>query len=161
MTTVEQLRAAIKAKLQAVASMGQVHDYERYVKEQSRLLALYKSANQSGDRIYGWHFRRVRTTELLISTGRNYQDHSWRFRGFMSMEDGDATEKKFDIQIELIRDAFRADPRLGFTDVDTEFLEANAGQGNIQLEESEPVMFCGVLCHFARLSLVTRVYTNT
>jgi len=158
--TVEQLREAIRAKVAGVAAIGQVHDYERYLKDQSKLRSLYLSSAQTGDRIYGWHIRRVRTFETLIDTGRNYTDHFWRLRGFMSIEDADGTEKKFDIQIEAIRAAFRADPTLGQI-CDTHFQEANANQGGVQLDESEPVLFCGVLCHAARLSLVTRVYTNT
>jgi len=158
--TVEELRAAIKAKVAGVAGIGQVHDYERYLKDQSKLAALYQSSAQAGARLYGWHIRRVRTFETLIDTGRNYADHFWRMRGFMSIEDADATEKKFDVQIEAIRAAFRADPTLANI-CDTHFQEANANQGGVQLEESEPVLFCGVLCHAARLSLITRVYTNT
>ena len=158
--SVETLRAAIKAKIVAVASIGTVHDYERYLKDQSRLATLYVNTAQTGSRVYGWNIRRVRTVEQLVSTGRNYQDHYWRIRGYMSLEDADGTEKLFDIQIEAIRDAFRADPTLGNI-CDTHFNEQNAGQGGVQLEEHEPVLFCGVLCHGARLGLITRVYTNT
>ena len=140
--------------------MGQVHDYERYLKDQSALAALYASTAQTGNRIYGWYLRRVRTVEQLVSTGRDYQDHHWRLRGFMGLDDADASEKKFDVQIEAIRDAFRADPTLGNI-CDTQFIEANGNQAGPQLEESEPVLFCGVLCHGARLGLITRVYTNT
>lgn len=158
--TLAQLRAAIKAKVVAVANMGQVHDYERFVKEPSKLAQLYKSSAQTGDRIYGWHIRRTQTVERLTDVGRNYEDHAWRLRGFMSLDDADATEKKFDDQIELMRDAFRADLTLGGL-CDTHFKEANGNVAGLQLEESEPVLFCGVLCHAAKLGLVTRVYTNT
>lgn len=158
--TVEQLRAAIKAKLSGVAAMGQVHDYERFFKDPSKMLTLYKSSAQTGDRIYGWNIRRVATPELLVSTGRNYRDVAWRLRGFMSIDDADASEKKFDVQIEAICDAFRADQTLGGL-CDTQFQEENGNQAGVQVEESEPVLFCGVLCHGARLGLITRVYTNT
>lgn len=158
--SVETLRAAIKAKLLAVADIGQVHDYERYLKDQSKLASLYASTAQVGNRIYGWYLRRVRTAEQLVDAGRNYEDHFWRLRGFMSLDDGDASEKKFDIQIEAIRDAFRADLTLGGI-CETHFKEANGEQAGLQLEESEPVLFAGVLCHSARLGLITRVYTNT
>lgn len=157
--SVETLRAAIKAKFVAVSGMGTVHDYERYLKDQSKLASLYVNAAQ-GTRVYGWNIRRPRTVEMLVSTGRNFQDHYWRMRGYMSLDDGDGSEKLFDIQIEAIRDAFRSDPTLGGV-CDTQFNEQNAGQGGVQVEEHEPVLFCGVLCHAARLSLITRVYTNT
>jgi hypothetical protein len=158
--SVADLRAAIKAKIVAVASMGTVHDYERYLKDQSKLASLYVNTAQSGSRVYGWNIRRVKTIELLADTGRNFVDILWRIRGYMSIEDAEETEKKFDTQIELMRDAFRADPSLGSL-CETTFKEANGNQAGLQLEESEPVLFCGVLCHAARLSLVTRVYTNT
>lgn len=161
MTSVEGLRAAIKAKFLTVSGIGaNVYDYERFLKDQSKLATLYKTSAQGADRIYGWNIRRTRTVEQLVSTGRNFQDHYWRMRGYMSLDDGDATEKLFDVQIEAIRAAFRADPTIGGL-CDTQFNEQNAGQGGVQLEESEPVLFCGVLCHGARLGLITRVYTNT
>ena len=159
-TSVATLRAAIKAKILTVAGMGVVNDYERYAKDQSKLSAAYASAAQAGQRIYGWYIRRVRTAELLIDVGRNYEDHAWRIRGFMSLDDTDATEKKLDDQIEAMRAAFRADPTLGGI-CETTFREANGNQAGLQLEESEPVLFAGVLCHAARLGLITRVYTNT
>lgn len=160
MTTVVQLRAAILAKVQGVSGMGRVHDYQRFHKDASKLADLYYTSAQAGRRLYGWHIRRVGTTELLVDTGRNFRDVRWALRGFMSLDDAGETEKLFDDQVEAICDAFRADSRLGGI-CETQFREANGNQAGIQVDELEPVMFCGVLCHGAKLGLVTRLYTNT
>ena len=155
MTSVEDLRAKHKTMFEAVASIGNVHDYERYLKDQSKLRSLYVSTAQGGSsRVYGWNVRRVRTVETLVSTGRNFQDHYWRFRGYLSIDDAEGSEKLFDIQIEAIRAAYRADPTMGGL-CDTQFNEQNAGQGGMQLEESEPVLFCDVLCHAVRYGAAT------
>lgn len=155
--SVQQLRDAIAAKIASVTNVGKVHPYERYAKSPSALATLYVSSAQGGNRILGWYVRRVSTREILIDTGRNYMDHGWRVRGFMSLEDADETEEKFDTLIEAIRTAFRADPSLGGL-CETYFNEAGANQAGVQLEEHAPVLFAGVLCHSARLSLTTRVY---
>lgn len=160
MTTLAQLRAAIKAKIEGVAGMGEVHGFQRYLKDQSKLALLYASSAQEGRRIYGWYLTRLRTAELLVDVGRNYRDVFWRVRGFMSLEDSSETEILFDNQVEAMCDAFRADPGLGGI-CETTFKEANGNQAGLQLELQEPVLFCGVLCHGATLGLVTRVYTNT
>jgi len=147
MPTLNQIRAAIKAKIESVAGTGLVHDYERFLKEQSRLQTLYKS----GARIHGYHIRRTRTREVQAAIGRYVVDHHWQIRGFLSIEDADATEKLFDTEIEQVRDAFRLDDTLGgvvATTIDDE-------QAGIQVSESGPVMFCDVLCHSARLALTT------
>src|SRR3990167_5507692 len=148
--TLTQLRVAIATKIITVDATLQVHQYERYVKEMAALMSLYVSGGAGDKRVHGYYIRRVATRELLVDTQRWAVYHAWRIRGFMGMDDVDETELLFDAEIELIRDAFRIDDTLGglvfsLSPVGSE----DAGEIGIKVISSEPVMFCGVLCHSA------------
>lgn len=151
--TVQQIRDKIKTMFQTVTGIGNVHTYERYLKDQSKLVSLYKDATSG--RLLGWHIRKVATRENYIDISRWVVDHDWKIRGFMSLDDADATEQTFDTLIESIRDVFRDDPSLGGLIFSTVIEEKN-NQAGVQVEEAVPVLFAGVLCHSARLALTTR-----
>lgn len=145
--TLNQIRDALKLKVESVSGTGKVHDYERFSKEPSKLLELYKSNR----RFHGYHVRRVSTREVQAAVGRYVVSHGWQLRGFMGIDDADATEKLFDTEIEQIRDALRDDDTLGGL-IATMITDDQAGA---QVIESGPVMFCDVLSHSARLALTT------
>jgi hypothetical protein len=152
MPTPTQVRAAIKAKLVAIADIGVVHDYERYIREPSKLQALYVSGDPA--RLRGWHIRRISTREFLEDIARWRVVIGWRIRGFMAVDDEGTTEKTFDDLVEAIRDAFRADDDLGgliFSCVDP-----SSDEAGVQLINHQPVLFCGVFCHHAELGLTTQ-----
>lgn len=151
--TLQQIRDAIKAKMETVAGIGKVHAYERYTQQQSALQTLYKDTASS--RLLGWHIRRTGTREIFLDTGRWVIDHDWKIRGFMALDDADATEQTFDTLIEAIRDAFRSDDSLGSLIFST-CIDTKNNQAGVQVEEAVPVLFAGVLCHSARLALTTR-----
>lgn len=69
----------------------------------------------------------------------------------MSLDDETQSELAFDNLIEAARDAFREDETIGGA-VETTTVD---GQAGLQLDDSGPSMFAGVLCHHARLSLAT------
>lgn len=155
--TLPQIRAAIRAKLAGVAEIGAVHDYERYVQRANELQALYVVSIDGQDQLRGWFVRRVATIEQDLAAGaggRYVVQHTWRIRGYMALNDANASEIVFDALIEAIRDAFRADINLGglVSSIETE------DQAGIGVDESEPVLFAGVLCHACRLSLKTVHY---
>lgn len=150
MGNVAAIRTAIADKLRTVNEIGPVHEYERYAKTDAGIAALY----QSGDQLRGWHIRRVRGRATSPSVGRVLVDYDWELRGVLSLQDATATEIQFDGLMESIAEAFQADESLGGAVVTT-VLPDRAG---IQLIESQPVMFAGKLCHFARLGLTTRFY---
>lgn len=151
--TITEIRAAIKTRVATASGADKVYDYERYSKEQAALATLYKT---SGNRLHGYYIRRLRTRELHIDIGRYVVDHTWLIRGFMSLDDADASEKTFDTTIEAICTAFRTNS-LVMADVETCFAEdGDAVESGIQVLETGPVMFSGVLCHSARLGLTTR-----
>ncbi len=151
------VRAAIKAKLASVAGMGQVHDYERYAREAAAFLALYKSAAQGGDRLYGWFVSERRISERFVAQGRYHALVDWSLTAYMGLNDADATEKLLAAQVDLARDAFRADDELGGA-VSTCIIENRGNAAGLQLDELAPVTLAGALAHRARCSLATLIY---
>lgn len=153
MATVAQIRAAILAKLQGVAGIGQVHDYERFAKTEKEFQDLYKDVTDN--RIRGWNFYRASTAERDLDLGEVRRLHAWRVAGYMSLDDADASGKLFDDLIELVVTAFRTDRTLGGLVIDSKDMESEFGASGVQVEAIEPVMFAGVLCHRAQLTLTT------
>ncbi len=151
MADLATIRAAIKTLLANVPDVGVVHDYERFAKSKKDFQTMYKSGNQ----ILGWFFYRERTEELDGDTGEVRVLHYWRFYGFNGLSDSTETAKTFQALVEIIRDAFRADPTLGGVIDDNKNMAQRFGSVGLQLDAIENVMFFGILCHRARFSLVT------
>lgn len=153
MPTLDQIRAAIKTKIEGVGGVAAVvHEYEPYAKSAAALKAKYVTGNPA--RLHGYHIRRVATREILDDIARWHVFVGWRIRGFMGLEDAEATEKLFDTKIELIRDAFRADDSLGGLIFDS--MDPRSNEIGVQVLDHRPVMFADVLCHFAELGLTTQ-----
>lgn len=146
------IRAAIAATLNGVAGIGLVHERERYARRAEHLKTFYVT----GGEIRGWFIRREATQESSRHQGRSVETITWQIRGFMSFVDEDDSEFAFDDLIEAIRDAFRVDESLGGT-VDQIALPTSSEFG-IQVIDSGPAMFAGVLVHTCRLRLSTVRY---
>ena len=156
MSTVAQIRAAIVAKHAAVADVGAVHEYERYVREEAKFRDLFVVDQVGGTKqLRGWWWRRVATQERTLSTATVMNVHTWQARGYMALNDDDATELDFDAQIEAFRDAVRLDPTFGGVCDQNSMNDEDDG---VQLLDAGPVKFCGVLCHSAVLQLKTWSY---
>lgn len=145
------VRAAIAATLNTVADIGQVLIYTAFADREPAMRAAYVARLADGtEQLRGWRIRRTGWTErsdgVLIERRTR-----WRIEGFVALGDGGASELVFDDLLDAISDAFAADVTLGDT-VQGCDLEDAAG---IQAEDLGPVMFAGVLCHEARLSLET------
>lgn len=153
MPALAQIRSAIVLKMNGIANIGQVHDYERFAKREADFKALFEWAGPP-KQIRGWIVRRITKTERSEALGRVAVTNEWQIRGYMSFDDASASEKTFDDLVEAIADAFRADENLDGV-VDSIVVDEVAA---IQLEDSGPVMFAGVLAHSARLRLLTRHY---
>lgn len=151
MSTLETARAAIVAKLAALA-VGVIHDHEPYAADVARLKALY--LDPAAACLAGWFVQRTATREVRTAIGRSVEFVDWRIRGYRALSEADASELEFDARIETIRDAFRGDPTLGGAVADSSNGEDEGPEG-VQLEESGPVLFAGVLCHAATLRLTT------
>ncbi len=142
------VRTAIANVLGGIPDIGRVHVYERYASKASALKALYVWQGQ----LRGWHVRRVRQRRSSTTLGRYVVTTRWQIRGFLALADESQTEQTMDELVDAITAAFDADEELGGT-VDTTVVDNESG---IQLEDSGPYMFAGVLCHGVRLGLNTR-----
>lgn len=156
--SIAAVRSAIVARLISVANIGVVHAYERYANDLARLKALYWSPTHNAVR--GWYVRRPATSETGNIQARSVEQIRWRIVGLMSLDDAAASETTFDELIEAVRDAFADDETLGGTVDQCTDPENKAGESCIQLDDSGPVMFGGVLCHACRLGLTTVRYLD-
>jgi len=148
MPTLQQIRDALVAKLSSVPGIGRVHGYERFASGEKAFRELYAD----GGRILGWHVRRVARRAVRISDAMTYQVQlDWQVRGFHSLDDAGQSELAFDALLDAAIEALNADPTLGGLVADNT-TERAAGA---QLVDAGPVMFSGVLCHGATLTLTT------
>lgn len=142
------IRTAIVTRMESISDIGVVQPYERYAKDLNRLRDLYAWQNQ----VRGWFVRRAGWRETCQEGELRTIDNRWQIRGYMSLDDSEETELVFDALVHTIHEAFRSDETLGGI-VDSLWTDQVAG---VQGDDIGPVMFAGVLCHGARLSLVTR-----
>lgn len=149
MPTLAQIRGAIAANVAAVPNIGRVHTFERFAKNEKDFRALYEYQGQ----IRGWNIRRISHSEKSPAIGISNVINKWRISGFMSMEDATESELVFDGLVEDLCAKFREDETLGGLIAST-ILE-NPDIAGLQVEDSGPVMFAGVLCHSARCILYT------
>lgn len=150
MPTISQIRDAIAGKIAAVPGSGVVHGFQRYAKREADFRQLYEDAGT----IRGWYVRRTGTDESSGALGRTTVVHRWRVQGYRALDDATQSERDFDELVETVRDAFRADETLGGVVATTVVGE----QAGLQVEDSGPVMFAGVLSHGVRCALLTRHY---
>lgn len=144
-------RAAIVAAMQAVPGMGAVHDRERYASQAASLRALYVVQTETGEQLHGWYVRRLAFRVERNGAGLRRVFTTWQLRGFMALQDEAGSELAFDAVIDAVRAAFDADPTIGGA-VQSTLFEKEVGA---QLTASGPVMFAGVLCHAADMTLTT------
>lgn len=148
------VRNAIVAKLQGIADIGRVHGFERYAADMDALRGHYVASIAGADQLRGWYVRRVAGGETSPVDGRYIETATWKIQGFMALDDDAASEIQFDLLVDAVRDAFRADATIGGAVVFTAFGQA----AGAQLKDAGPVMFAGVLCHAATLTLTTTRY---
>lgn len=149
MITQQQIRDAIKGVMQTVPNIGLVHTFERYAADLATLRALYVSNGQ----LLGWYIRLLKTQRDSQARGRTAILHTWVIRGFMAFDDALQSELTFDALIEALQEAFTAHETLDGLVGATAFPEQHVA--GLQRDDSGPVMFAGVLCHSARLTLNT------
>ncbi|SDH74462.1 hypothetical protein [Roseospirillum parvum] len=152
MSTLAAHRAAIVATLSGVPEVGRVHPFERYAKRHGDFAALYAT----GERLLGWHVRRVAGQRLARGLAHVDEWHEWALTGLAAIDDAAASELTFDDLVETVRDAFLADTTLGGAVGST--VDPATGEAGPSVVDSGPVMFAGVLCHRVVLRIVTRTY---
>lgn len=142
------IRESIAAVMETVPGIGLVHRYERYAEKRQEFRPLFQPPGQ--DAVRGWHIRRVRREEAVHSSLLNVVTTTWAITGVASFLDAEESEIAFDELVDSLADAFRA-PRFlgGLADTVTD------NSAGLQLRDSGPVMFAGILCHRVRLELTT------
>lgn len=159
MSSPNVIRAAIKARLETVPGIGVVHGYSRYARRSADMVGFYQDGD--GGPIRGWHIRRPRRTQTAGRDGRGGGSNTprsvvnqWLMEGFLSLQDGDASERAFDELLEAIVLAFDDDDTLGGVVISCTTDQA----AGVQVDVNEHAMFGSVLCHRAKLILHTRHY---
>lgn len=146
------IRDAIAATMLSVPDIGVVQLHERYAKASDKLREFYLSP--AHQQLRGWFIRRPQIVETDRIQPRSIEYVQWRIQGVMALDDANASELVFDDLIEAMRDAFRANDTLNGTVAQCAL--AGGRDAGLQLIDAGPVMFAGVLCHGARLSLTTQ-----
>lgn len=149
--SLDAIRTAIVGKLEQLPGIGRVHAYERYASTHDALRQIYLADD---GQLRGWYVQRTGRAEQSPALGRWQVTQRWKIQGFMALADADASELRFDALVESACAAFRQDETLGGTVAST---VTDAGAG-LQVAQSGPVMFAGVLCHGATLTLATLHY---
>lgn len=152
MATLEQVRAEIVARIAAVPNVGVVHDHEPYVSDMTRLRAAYVSQIDGDDLLQGFFVRRTARERVAETKERRAVTDEWQIRGYRALSEERGSEKAFDALIEAISARFDADDYLIDLWLDTHAAEV----AGLQLIESKPVTFAGVLCHCAEMRLYTK-----
>jgi hypothetical protein len=144
------IRAHLKTVMESVDDIGQVHDYERWLDDWGGLLTLMQTQVDGIDQLRGWFITLESWEQRQIAFMGGGADetrlvqYNYRLRGFMAVDDSEATEKTFAALAFSLADALEADTTL---------------QGDV-LERETPVvegglmdyrMFAGVLCHYFEL----------
>ena len=156
----EAIRTWIVQTLEGVEGIGRVHAHERYAKREQDLVALYGVEGGAGEkpRLHGWFVRRVSAAGERVGRSRAWRVRTvWLIRGYLALDDGLESELVFDKLIDRMTSEFRGSLRAA----EAEKRLADTGEGEstgLQLEDAGPVMFAGVLCHAARVSLATTHY---
>lgn len=145
------IRDKIVEIMQSVEGMGVVHDHEVYAANLSTLKEMYVS----GGKLHGWHVRRVRFKNKQPHLGRRIVVTTWQLTGFLALDEATTSELLFDTEIDRIVEKFKAKDSLDQVVSSTWQTDQDDIQG-FQLDNQEPVMFCGVLCHRARGTLITK-----
>lgn len=147
----ETIRAAIVAKLNAVPDIGRVHGYERYSNNVKDLRQLYVASIAGADQLRGWFVSRRSSPRQKSGAGPAMVGNRWEIVGYMAIDDAAATEHAMDALVEAACAAFWADQNLGGA-----VINCNDGEhAGLQVQEVAPVLFAGVLCHRAKLTLTT------
>lgn len=156
--SVAAIREAIRVRMAAIPDIGMVHAYQRYAKNMNTLRNFYESATHN--QIRGWFIQRLTTEETGQVQPDSVEIIGWRIQGFMSLDDGGATDLTFDALVEAVRDKFRGDDTLGGA-VSQITIPPNGSAAGVQVDDYGPALFAGVLVHMAKLRLNTVRYLST
>lgn len=151
------IRAALVGAIASIPDVGVVHSRERYVRDEAKFRQLFVPAGVEPQQVRGWWVRRTGTSRRALNLANGVVLHEWAIRGYMALNDEQASELVFDDLVEAIATTVPQDPTLAPM-CDPGPTPADDTNG-IQVADAGPVLFCGVLCHSAVLSLKTWQFT--
>jgi hypothetical protein len=150
---VDLIRQAIVARLEQVEGIGIVHPFQRYAAQKGQLKDLYTMDMGNGVReLRGGNVRRKRFVVTDETTTYTRVETTWGIELLRGLSDEDQSELDFDRLLDQARAQFRDDEDLGGV-VETTTVNDRVG---LQLDDSGPASFAGVLVHSARLTLMTQ-----
>lgn len=148
MSRFTEIRAAINTRLEAVPGIGKIQPFERFSKNNRTLKEFYAV----GNKIDGGFVRRVRRNSISPNDTVFERTTHWEIVYIRSWRDSLQSSDKFNELLDAIAEAFETDVTLGGVVATTK----ENGQAAIQLINSVPAMFAGILVHYAVMTLTTK-----
>lgn len=144
------IRQQIYTIVSGISNIGKVYDYERWAADWTAFINLFKATIGGVEQIRGWEISRKSASEkqIVIKTvgaSQMFEDsHVYAIKGYLRVNDSEASEKVFNLLIENIKSAFRENRNLN----------GKAQRHDlIQAPLIETRIFGDVLCHCAELNL--------
>jgi len=141
--------ADIKTKLESVTDIGVIHDYERWIVDPSKFIALFAFTPAGGvKQIRGWEITRISASEHL--KGAFFRHHKFKLNGYLGLKDADATGKTFQVLIEEICAKFRG----AVTTQAWDYRDGdNPGNAPAQVMAIDTRMYGELLCHCTEIHI--------
>lgn len=135
------LRAAVKAALTALPSIGVVHDYSRWSIDPATFLALFQEP--ATKRIFGWEVSRPSARVEWLDEYHARVRHTLQVDGYLGLQDAAGTEKLFAAAVDVVLGALLR--------LDLSAAGAEAKPKPAPVVAVDTRLFGGVLCHHAEL----------
>jgi hypothetical protein len=139
--------ADVKAKMESVAGIGIVHDYERQCADLAKFILLFKAPD---GKINGWEITRRAVPEH--QAGAFFRHHQLVLKGYSGLQDATGSSKIFQVRVDDICAKFRtAEPA---TPGPWQYRNGDEpDKAPCQVEIINDRMFGSVLCHCAEIAL--------
>ncbi|EAT16067.1 hypothetical protein HTZ97_16355 [Desulfuromonas acetoxidans] len=150
-----EIRNDIRDRLKDVEGIGVVHGYSRYTTNMSQYIKAF--LDKTSSRINGWEISRKRVPESLGTAF--FREHHFILRGFLGLNDADATDELFQVKIDDVCDLYRqAQPPQGATWLYRPI--PDSGESCVQVPVIDERLFGAVLCHYCEINLVVTERIN-
>ena len=149
---VSDLLKTVAAKISSVSDTGKVYPRLKMIRDEAAFKAAYLDDSVQPPRIRAWALTRESTSSIEGKVHNDKDIHLIVMRGYFGLVDASATDEAFQDKIEDVREAFRADRKLGGTVF---------WSGPVQVRQAVTGMICGVLVHYVEMTLAVTIYPNT
>ena len=149
------ITADIKAKLEEIAGIGRVYDYERQVVDLGKFIGLFQD---NAGKICGWEITRAQVTEKWLTSVYEAQNRMV-VRGYMGLQDAVKSSVAFQTLVNAVRAKFRAaqpaNPNQGFIYQDGD----SPDHSPVQVPVIGDRMYGAVLCHYVEIHIAVKERT--